>query len=397
MALITLNGVTVLSGTIWLPAVGVTSADLVLDNPDGTGFDSGTDVTLTTADGSFSLTGTIAPNRNGTLLDASHVRVLGGAGGMAQMVTPRYYAQPGALVSDVVNAILNDVGESLSSTSDAGFLGTTLPAWLVIQASASASLQRLIDVVSPGFRWRVLADGTVWVGAESWPSATVSNSDAMRFDPVEGSYDLGVEAPFIAPGMNVTGVNLSGTSNGDVGNVGRVEHHIEGGKIRTIVYQDMPQTERGIAAAIGALVDNAVAHVDLFALYEAQVIKQSGNTVDVQPKDSRLPGMSGVQLRHGLPAVSVTVAPGAFVLVGWDGGDPSKPYAALWGGGETLTALSIGALADAVITKLDLTALINAISAATYVPWPLGVAGTPTPLVFVPPAAYGSTTVKVQR
>lgn len=331
--MITLNNIQVIQGTIHLPLKGVWSADLVLDNPDGAGFNDGTQVTLV-ADNGLTLTGVIAPNRSGSFLDASHVRVLGGAGGMAKLTQPRYYASPGAFARDVTNSMLADAGEALSSQSDSSFLSTSLSAWLVMQQPTSSALENLVDTIAPGSNWRVLADGSVWIGAETWPSMTVSDAVTLKQDPTEGSYDLGVDGPAIIPGVFIDGI----------GNVGRVQHQIQSGKLRTIVWTYMPEAERGIKASVGSLVAQATAHIDYFALYVAEVVSQSadGSTVDVQPNDRRLPGMSKVPLRFGLPGIVAKFAPGAYVLVGWDGGDPSKPYAGLWGGGETVTQLQLG-------------------------------------------------------
>ena len=91
-----------------------------------------------------------------------------------------------------------------------------------------------------------------------------------------------------------------------------------------------------------SFVRSVMSRVDYYAMYRAQVVVQKGNTVDVIPDDTRLPPMSGIPLRHGLPGVSLTVQPGTWVMVSWSGGDPQKPYAQLWEGGETVVTLSIG-------------------------------------------------------
>jgi len=78
MALVSANDVAVLNGTIMMPLIGVWVADFVLDQPDGTGFDAGTKVTIASENG-FELKGTVAPNRTGDYLDAVHVRILGGS------------------------------------------------------------------------------------------------------------------------------------------------------------------------------------------------------------------------------------------------------------------------------------------------------------------------------
>lgn len=329
MALLTANGVTILSASIDMPLQGVWTADLRLDNPDGSGFDGGTKVTISSPQ--LQLIGVVDPDRTGDFLDSSHVRIIGGAGGMAKPVSARGYTQPGAFVRDVLSGITGDVGESLSATTDPSFLTTNLTAWATFVSPASQALQTLIDFTAAGSSWRILTDGTLWIGQEQWPNAS-GTFDILSQDPAQQTFELGVESPFILPGTTLAGV----------GQINRVVHAVDSSTVRSRVQLTVPGG-RGPAAAIKALVTAATAAFDYCALYQAKVISQSGNTVDVQPTAANLPGLSRVALRHGLPGVSLTVAPGCSILVGWDGGNPASPYACLWGGGEQVIELDIAA------------------------------------------------------
>ena len=72
--------------------------------------------------------------------------------------------------------------------------------------------------------------------------------------------------------------------------------------------------------------------VDYCALYACTVQAQrSDGSLDLKPQDDRVPAMTGVPIRIGVPGLAVKVAPGAEVLMGFDGYRPDKPYAALWG------------------------------------------------------------------
>jgi hypothetical protein len=55
-------------------------------------------------------------------------------------------------------------------------------------------------------------------------------------------------------------------------------------------------------------------------------------TLDLLPDDTdiRGTGLQQVHIRHGLPGVQVKVPVGARVLLGFEAGDPERPYAALW-------------------------------------------------------------------
>lgn len=69
------------------------------------------------------------------------------------------------------------------------------------------------------------------------------------------------------------------------------------------------------------------------AHYSATVERQhSDDSLDLMPDDVRVrgTGLSRVPIRHGLPGVRVLVVNGSRVLLGFENGDPSKPYASCW-------------------------------------------------------------------
>ena len=398
MALVNITSPTttanVISGDIMRQLVGVWTADLVIDQIDGTGFDPGTKVTITSQDG-YSLSGVVDPNRQGTRLDAVHVRVLGGAGGMLSNATARAFVQPGAYVRDVLNALCSNAGETLSTTIDPTFLASNLTAWSIAGGNTVArSLRALLEIVAPGANWRTLDDGTIWIGNETWPQSSVTY-DVLNVDPSDGSFHLGSEAPFISPGMNLP----------TVGNVSRVQDIIADGKMRSRVWIDFPGQERGQNSATQQMAKQALPRIDYFGQYECKVLAQSSDlsTVDVLPVVAKFAGLQRVPLRLGLPGVTAQFAPGAKVLLGWKGGDPSQPFASLHFGGETLTALTIGSAADNVATKADLSALLTAISNTVIVAQDGGLSFKTTllaalsPPKMVPAWPVCSQTVSVQR
>lgn len=92
--------------------------------------------------------------------------------------------------------------------------------------------------------------------------------------------------------------------------------------------------------ALRAIIEGLVgSRLDRLALYPARVVAQSADKtrLDLQPDDARIPPCAGVPIRHGLPGVTVTVAAGARVLLGYAAGDPMQPYAALWEAGSVVS------------------------------------------------------------
>jgi len=239
----------------------------------------------------------------------------------------------------------------------------------------------LLDIVGPDLDWRILSDGTLWIGSETWDLSS-QEFQILNKDPVNGSADIGSEAPFVVPGIELDGI----------GKINRVEHHIMPNTFRSRVWTNI-DTERGLQSAISTIAKQAIPGIDYFALYDANVNSQSTDktTVDVTPGDPRLPGMQRVPLRHGVPGLSAQVVPGSKLRIGWDRGNPQLPFAALWDGGETVLSLSIGSSADNVLTKTDMTNLISAIVTMA------STGNSGGPLTFVAPVLYGSTTISVQR
>lgn len=393
MPLVTANGVAVIGGNIDFPLTGTWTADLIIDQPDGSGFDAGTQVTIA-VDGSSLAVGTVDPNRTGDFLDSVHVRVIGGAGGLATIASAQSFVQPGAFVRDVVNALIADSGETLSTTTDQGFLSTNLAAWAITPRTVGQCLKVLIDIVNQhtglAYNWRILQDGTLWIGQESWSSAS-GTFQVLTQNPADASWDLGVDAPFVMPGTTLNGV----------GQVGRVDHRIESRKIRQFVWQYIPNYERGLPGAIRSIVKQATAAIDYLAFYEATVVSQSadGSTLDVQPVDQRIAGMQRIDLRLGLPGCVAKFAPGTTVMLGFKSGDPSQPYLHSFKGGATLTDLELGSSPDNVITKQDITSLIAVIAGVTPSVTETGLTSIISKLMAPPWSSglYASNTVKVQR
>lgn len=213
MALITCAGADVLDGAIHMPSRGAWWARLRLDTataPSGK-------VTIS-ADGGLSLAGFVAVS--GVFCDVAQVQIVGGAGGLGKILTPA--AWQNAQLRDPLNAIAGMTGESLSSTIDSSLLSIQLPAWTVVASNAARAIDELCGAASS--TWRVLSDGSIWLGVETWPAQEMPNgSDLLEVYPGEGRYVIGVDTPSLAPGVALSGV----------GNVAAVDHWIRPHEVRT--------------------------------------------------------------------------------------------------------------------------------------------------------------------
>lgn len=316
---------------------GVPTYDIVVDQIDGKGFDAGTAVTID-CNGGLTLKGTVAEKRVDDFLNTMHMRVVGGKNGMWKAAKAKGYMQPSAFVRDVVNDLVNASGESLSSQTDQSFLGTNLAAWMTTARSVSESLDVLLEIVAPDKGWRILADGTIWIGSESWPSSS-DEYTLLNHIPADASYELGVDVPTIVPGVNL----------GGIGQIGIIEHRITGNTIRTFAWSQLDE-DRGVAESIRAMAKHALAKIDYFTTYDCTVKSQSADlsTVDLNPPSdlTEISGLQRVPLLHGLPGCKVQVPNGQTVSLGWYRGDPRNPYAAMWKPGD-VTRIQLGGNTDA--------------------------------------------------
>jgi len=319
-----LNGKSVFDARLSFPRTGAWFIDLKIDDQD----DVTGAVTIDVDDGKLTLKGTVA--RSGVWQDAGFLRVVGGAGGLGLMATPRHFN--GSSVRTIVGDLLRPpVGETLSATSDAGILGISLQAWTTAQVSVGRMLTRVLLSAAPTATWRVLPSGEVFIGNETWPDSGLTDDDFQILSeyPEMAEATIGLESPLLMPG----------TMLGDR-RVSYVEYRLSDPETRAIVWFEDGTGDDRLKRAIRGMVRGAQQPIDYFSNYIGTVVAQSGGRIDVQPDDPRIPPMAAVPLFAGIPKWSLSIPAGGRVLVGWSGGDPKSPYAV--GFDADVAAVSLG-------------------------------------------------------
>jgi hypothetical protein len=86
-------------------------------------------------------------------------------------------------------------------------------------------------------------------------------------------------------------------------------------------------------SSLAAFITSVMARVDYYGLYSCSVVQQnSDGTLELKPdRTLTIAGLSKIPILYGDPATQTVVASGSRVLLGWQNGDPAKPYATLWG------------------------------------------------------------------
>jgi hypothetical protein len=304
--------------------------------------------------------------RAGISSERLRVRLTGGAVDWSAVQEAKHYRDTTA------DTILEDVAVTVDEA-----LGTDFPFWTRNPGTTGSTAQAVAQYL--GFNWRVNPDGTVRLRAEAPETVDTSELVEVGRDPARGLVEAAPENAVLLPGV------LAGADS--VGDV--LYNQGPDGLFRVRYYTEA----RGrVRHALERIIRWVTRDTLFLGLYTAEVVRQAADgTLDLMPADDRLrsQGLQSVPIRHGLPGVTVEVPNGELVLLGFDAGDPSKPYAALWHEGQ-VTKVNIGgdslvAMAELVSARLD--AIQAAFDAHThpYVDTPAGPAVTSPTLGVIGP------------
>lgn len=152
------------------------------------------------------LTGTVV--KAGFTGGVQIVRVVGGAGKLSALCTPRGYQNPSTrqIATDILS-----VGEALDDTSQ---LTGNVPAWAITSQPAGLALDVLMHELGDDHTWRVLDNGKIWIGKETWPTLTLENVE-IDADPSRDVVHLASFFPTLKPGVVLDGRKI-----------GRVVHQV---------------------------------------------------------------------------------------------------------------------------------------------------------------------------
>lgn len=349
----TVNGANILLGEVTRPRVGAWLADLVVDSDRLSDFQ----------DAPLSLQ--LGPGRvfKGWAVRAGlhhaqiHLRIVGGAGGLGDVLPPRAFSNATAAV--ILRDALTACGETLSPQADPAAASTFFASWVRVRQPLGAELGALVPACGLE-AWRVMPDGTVWLGKETWGASDPARMGfvELEFEPGLGRLtfvcdELNVDPGmvFSAPGESYDGQKVSLVSTVISEGTGEVRH--------VVLFDDGTGTDRLTGGLSSYLSATVVPTLDRSAAYWAKVVSQNGDgTVEVIPDSPRLPSVSKVPIRLGIPGVTVKVAPGARCVLEFLEGDPTRPVVTLWG---TTSVLEM----DLSATLITLNGGVLAIARAT--------------------------------
>lgn len=259
-------------------------------------------------------TGTVLADHSGIDGSRGKCRIVAGNGHLSRQVSPHSYSGgTGIKVGTIVKDILRDCGEDLSDLSDGPTLDKMLPRWQVSAGTAEDALTALADQIDAA--WRVLRDGTVWFGTETWPEVA-PEGELLQENWSDGYVTLAAENPNMVPGTVYRGQ--------------RIEHvtHEYGRTLRTHI-----RTPGGSAVSAFRNLTKQKRHIDFSREYPCKVVKQNlDGTLQLLPDDAvmRSAGLDHVPIRYGIPGIKATVSPGARCHLAFAAGDQTRPFVGSW-------------------------------------------------------------------
>lgn len=145
-------------------------------------------------------------HRGGEKFGMSQLLIVGGhSGGLNNTVTASSWRSVPA--KRIITSIMHDIGETLSSDSDSSVLSRELVSWTIVKSPAAQALSQISRFL--GCSWRVLDDGTVWFGTETYAVANPQPRNLLDILPVTGEREYSSQSSVgFTPGTTLDDVKV---------------------------------------------------------------------------------------------------------------------------------------------------------------------------------------------
>ena len=307
------------------------------------------------------------------------VLVAGGSGHLSKADPPKLAPKgyQNCPVSRVLQELASDAGETVNATISPQILTRTLASWPRRNAPASACLDDLARHL--GCLWRVLRDGSIWLGVPDFAEATLAQPLQLLDDqdPAESTALYTVRSFGPLPGQSYEGKRISEahyqiSASGDglpgpgafvrLWWIDAASSDLDGGKLM-----------RDFADLVKQVVT-----LDWLASYSARVVSQAADgTLEVVFDTKLLPPRKRVPYRVMVDGAKLVIDAGARCNVHFENGKPESPVADLFEPGPATKG--VARLNDPVAPNAafatwinQVQAAINAISAGAVTPWVSG-------------------------
>ena len=360
LSLITSDGnpIDIMSANILFPYFGNWSAHLVLANaesaPQGM-------CTLSLFGNDY--TSYVIPTRSSDSEGRFYAMAIGGAGGLSSSISPKMYNSQ-IQVQFIVSDLLSEVGESISSTSSQSLLSTIIPGWTRMAGSASVALSQLIDSV--GGIWRVLSDGSVFIGTDSFVQAASFDSVVLYQDPVHANATLATQTLALVPGQRFPTSPYDNLSNRKIG---CCQYQVSPDQTTLTCWflEESGVYTDPLHEGLESFIKEVMRGIDYLANYPCEVLMQRADgTVDLQPDSGKIPMMTSVPMLVPVRGSKLRAKPKDRGILLFENGNPQGFRFQLFESG--VGGAKVARLGDTVnCGVLTITAVSDGVFTGTYV------------------------------
>ncbi len=279
-----------------------------------------------------SCTGTVL--RSGAADTTVDAVIVGGRADHAKLLPASMYDYQ-LPVSLVLSKILQDAGERQSPTIAAVQLTRTLARYVRRAGTLGDQLDQLVDTL--GAVWRVLLDGSVWIGVDTWTAAAPFDHVLSEgWAPSSGAVPILPEALGLLPGQLYTGPGGGGPRVSI--RVGDIAYGITPDTSSATIYaldERAAAGESRLSQALRSVIGEETAPHFWRQTFAGRVVQQrSDGTIDVDPDHPELDDLTSVQVRVPVPGAKVRVAVNARCDLVFEDGDPERAIATVYAPGD---------------------------------------------------------------
>lgn len=283
------------------------------------------------------------------------VTIVGGAGRLLDEIPPRHHtAGPSTVPAGLVAKGIADAAlERLAAGVEAALDVYPLQRYTRVRGEAWAALDVLAAVL--GVEWRILSDGTLWMGVETWPPVD-AKAYYWKGDPRDGAVLYVPDGAPYRPGTT-----------------------IDGARVVECCYRITPG--RPILEARMRVPGDPVVQPPLqpyARTYGAVVKKQNADkTLDLAASGPTLgDDLRNVSFKVDTAGTTTTIPAGSIVRVAFEGGEPTGIYATAIDMDPTATKAF--ALKDDIVRCGTLTGVADPMTGIVTFTWAPSSGGSPS-------------------
>ncbi|MGZ3454445.1 MAG: hypothetical protein ACXVEF_32865 [Polyangiales bacterium] len=191
-------------------------------------------------------------------------------------------------------------------------LDRLVPKWSRRRGTAATSATELATIADAS--WRFMPNGSFWIGTEGWLEFEFDHQ-LLREDPADGRIEIASDLPLLRPGTVFRGQRISA-----------VIHTFGPEQVRTEAWIERDSILDRLKGSLVSIIRSVMSEVDYHKPYPARVVLQDPDgSLHLQPDSNKIPGLTGVPIRYGVPGVTARVPAGTRCIVEFENGDSRTP------------------------------------------------------------------------